>query len=427
MDELNETTEQADQTGLFEGDAEADRVAEERENEGDNEGADEVSTEVEAVPETLDAPTEETTSGEVTTEALDALAAKVAEAEATPVEATPAKLVTRTVPTTRHIRVELPHKEKSKLFDEVMDLDEQIKQTEKSKKHQAEKHKDKLDSLNAKRLELTDLGREGRKADVECDMTLDYTNEKVTVVRRDTGEVLESRTMTKDERQGTLEFGSTDRKVETVVDLAAAGVPVNAPTTEAAEPVEPPADEWVVRWFDKSNPETGGISQRLDGKGDLVFPSAFDAEEWCESQRPVYGETTEYVSQPRAIAVAAPVAEEVPVAAPVEWVVKVTHDDETFSYCVNEENAIARFPTEAAADTYAKEQHARMGANYSAEVYVPAPILADTDDENDNMGFMLVDDDVDATATEAKPKKRAKSTRKRKTNTKAKSAKAAQV
>ncbi len=438
MDDLSETTnaETTEQPTLFEGDTPSESSTEEHENKGDDEGAGEASTGGEAAPETVEAPVEEVTTSEAATVEVAAEVAAEATVEA-PVEAPPAKPVTRTVPTTRHLRAELPHKEKSRMFDEVMDLEEQIKDTKKAKDHANEKYKDKLDSLSAKRLELVELGKEGRKVDVLCDMIFDYTNEKITVIRKDTGETLESRTMTKDERQGTLEFGSTDRKVETVgglavvTDLAAAGVPNVAPKAEGAEVVEPPADEWVVEWIDK---ETGksGVSQVGDlgllGVRDRTFASPFEAEEWAESQRAIYGTTTEYVSKPRAIAVAAPVAvEEAPIEAPAKFVVVALHDDETRSLCVDEEGKTALFPSEAAAQLYADEMGSHhLKAKYVVEVYVPAPVLADEDDEGD-MGIILETGEPEGGPLPPAPKKRAKSTRKKRSNAKSKGAKAAEV
>lgn len=42
---------------------------------------------------------------------------------------------------------------------------------------------------------------------VECDVTYDYSACDVTVTRKDTGEIIETRKMTYNERQTTMEFG----------------------------------------------------------------------------------------------------------------------------------------------------------------------------------------------------------------------------
>lgn len=65
-----------------------------------------------------------------------------------------------------------------------------------------------LDEITAKLSGAIALGTEER--DVECEVRKDYRHGRVTTVRTDTGEVVDERTMTAQERQETMPFSNDD-------------------------------------------------------------------------------------------------------------------------------------------------------------------------------------------------------------------------
>lgn len=74
-----------------------------------------------------------------------------------------------------------------------------------AKKVTAKVFKDRIDAINKKIFELKDAVRNAVEVrEIECELQYDYYMGKVTIVRMDSGEIIEVRAMTPKETQGDL-------------------------------------------------------------------------------------------------------------------------------------------------------------------------------------------------------------------------------
>lgn len=105
---------------------------------------------------------------------------------------------------TENLRVDLSQEEILAASREIARAVDELHDFEQQRKAAAEMYKAKIAQANAQvqvNSVLVRNGYEFRKVDVE--RTFDYEEGIVTAIRLDTGEVFESRTMTRDERQMT--------------------------------------------------------------------------------------------------------------------------------------------------------------------------------------------------------------------------------
>lgn len=119
----------------------------------------------------------------------------------------PPKTDVSIVQVTRHLPVVLSDHERLKIGDDLGRTTQTLQAAERRKKEvtsqltaDIETHKSTLVRLGT----LLANGYEERP--VTCDMTIDRLGDRVTVVRKDTGEIVECRTLTNDERQAMIQF-----------------------------------------------------------------------------------------------------------------------------------------------------------------------------------------------------------------------------
>lgn len=144
---------------------------------------------------------------------------------------------------TRELPVKLTESEMADVARAMGRADEERRVMESHAKVENDRWKDRIKGLDARISDLASkahLGMEARP--VKCLETYDYRLGEVRVVRTDTGEALETRPMTSDERQPTLpgaEPGATSkggRKKKPAANDDGAAVDPDSPPTDVTDP-----------------------------------------------------------------------------------------------------------------------------------------------------------------------------------------------
>jgi hypothetical protein len=107
--------------------------------------------------------------------------------------------------TTRKLPVQLTDDELQQRSQALVGNIKQTDALKEEKKTATSEFKARIGACNDVTKRLTEIISSGKEErDVECEMTKDYKGGTVTVVRLDTGEVVETRPMTADERQESM-------------------------------------------------------------------------------------------------------------------------------------------------------------------------------------------------------------------------------
>jgi len=100
--------------------------------------------------------------------------------------------------------------EKAQAAKELAEKIDQLEALEETRKATMSEFKSKKENLQAQVLALGRQVREGTKLQsVECQLQLNYSKQRVRLIRLDTNEVIEERPMTDEEKQMNLEFDET--------------------------------------------------------------------------------------------------------------------------------------------------------------------------------------------------------------------------
>lgn len=108
---------------------------------------------------------------------------------------------------TRTLQAELSEEELHSRIQAYADLDGQIEQTEQEKKENADGYNETLKDLREQRKDIrAEVVSEKQDLEVDCVWEGDYPHSRWELKREDTGEVIETDTMTKEELQAKLDF-----------------------------------------------------------------------------------------------------------------------------------------------------------------------------------------------------------------------------
>lgn len=109
--------------------------------------------------------------------------------------------------TTKVLPVKLTEQEVAEKAKQLALLDQQKKALEEKKKAQASLIKGQVEIVEEEMAELFHaVSKEEERREVECNRMFDYDTGTASLYRSDTGELLESREMTAEERQGELDL-----------------------------------------------------------------------------------------------------------------------------------------------------------------------------------------------------------------------------
>jgi len=98
----------------------------------------------------------------------------------------------------------LTDREKLERGERAAEIEMKINVEEEEYREVRKEYREKLKGLKAERYLLLDEIRNGEERPVECTVREDYARDMVMVVRNDTGEVVEERPMTAEDRQQRL-------------------------------------------------------------------------------------------------------------------------------------------------------------------------------------------------------------------------------
>lgn len=124
---------------------------------------------------------------------------------------------TKTTKETRLLQVPLTQEEQLAAGKKLAEAVRTLTNCQAQAKSAASQFKAKIDEMQAKINGLQILISDGHELrNVPCVNVMDYTDVKVIVTRTDTGEIVEERRLTEDEKQSTIPFddGSDDLATE---------------------------------------------------------------------------------------------------------------------------------------------------------------------------------------------------------------------